>query len=170
LRKPSKRAKTGRRPKSGQVPPAKPDADSPRFAGGGDVFCFLSHATKNRRFAERIQRVLGDHGVDVWLAGDQIIAGQDWLEQVGNALERSDWLLVLLSPAAVKSDWVNLEVKYAIVQERFQGRIILLVYQECELRSSWWGLASVQHVDFQEDFHEGCTQLLAIWGIAYRRQ
>jgi len=30
-----------------------------------------------------------------------------------------------------------------------------------------WTLASLQMVDFREDFDQGCRELLRIWGIGY---
>jgi hypothetical protein len=93
---------------------------------------------------------------------------QQWQEEIGRALRRCDWLIVVLSPKAVKSTWVKRELSYALTQTRFQNRIVPVLYRKCDYERLHWALAGFQRVDFTRDFAVGCGDLLKIWGLRYK--
>jgi len=61
--------------------------------------------------------------------------------------------------------WVNRELSYALIQERFQDRIVPVLYRQCDYEQLHWTLASFQIVNFTGVFAEGCCDLLRIWGV-----
>jgi len=87
--------------------------------------------------------------------------------QIGKALARCDWFLVVLSPSSVKSQWVKRELLYALNDGRYQGRIIPVSFKRCNHLNLSWTLGGLQFVDFMNGFDEGCLSLLRIWGIGY---
>src|ERR1035437_5127578 len=85
---------------------------------------FLSHSVKDRRFAERIANVLRCHGVPVWYSGTNIVGAKQWHDEIGKALARCDWFVIVLSPRSVKSPWVKRELLYALNDARYENRIV----------------------------------------------
>ena len=92
-----------------------------------------------------------------------------WHDEIGRALARCDWFVLVLSPDAVLSTWVKRELIYSLQQDRFEGHIIPLLYQPCAYDELSWTLSQLQMVDFSQDFHEGCRNLLRIWHLGYAR-
>lgn len=131
---------------------------------------FLSHASRNQRFAEKLAETLRRHGVPVWYSATSLVGAQQWHDEIGEAQDRCDWFVVILSPASVKSRWVRHELNYALLQERLDGRIIPILYRECDVRKLSWTLPAIQYVDFTGDFAEGCRDLLRIWGLGFRAE
>ncbi len=81
---------------------------------------FLSYASEDRDVAQRVAQSLRQQGHDVYPA-----AG--WPQDVGAALGRAEAFVVMLSPAALGSPFVNQEIKVALISERLQNRLIPVV-------------------------------------------
>lgn len=64
---------------------------------------FLSHSSKDRRFVERLVGVLKKHGVNYWFSAAHIVGATQWHDEIGHALQRSRWFLVVLTPNAARS-------------------------------------------------------------------
>src|SRR5437867_5069624 len=112
---------------------------------------FLSHASQDHEAAHRLRELLVAHGVPVWFSPHHIRGAQQWQDEIGAALARCGWLMVLLTPHAVKSMWVKRELGYALSEKRYQDRIIPLLFQKCDLRALSWTLPQFQTIDFTED-------------------
>jgi hypothetical protein len=74
----------------------------------------------------------------------------------------------VLSPAAVKSEWVKRELVYALQSKRYHKRIAPLVLRSCQIDKLSWTLSGFQHIDFRKNFDAGARDLLALWKITYR--
>jgi hypothetical protein len=124
---------------------------------------FLSHASGNRRFADRLAKSLRKKGIAVWYSKTHLRGAQQWQEEIGEALRRCDWIVVILSSASVKSMWVKRELSYALIQKRFENKIVPVLYQDCDFEKLHWTLASFQMVDFTGAFSKGIEALLKTW-------
>ena len=80
---------------------------------------FLSHSSENANFTARLARVLSAHGVNSFLSKQHIRGAQEWHDEIGAALKRCDWFLVVLSPQSVRSRWVKHELIYALQDNRY---------------------------------------------------
>ena len=129
---------------------------------------FLSYSTVDSRFATQIAELLKRHGVPVWYSHTEIFGSMQWHDEIGHALRRCDWFVILLSPDSVNSFWVKHEFTFAIRQKRLASRIVPVVFRVCDFEEFSWTLSSYQLVDFTEDFEKGCRALLRIWGIGYQ--
>ena len=129
---------------------------------------FLSHSAKDRHLSETIAQVLRDHGVPVWHSGTNIVGAKQWHDEIGNALRRCDWLVVILSPHSVKSEWVKRELVYALNDARYNMHIVPLSLKPCKHLELSWTLGEFQFVDFTKDFRKGYRSLLRIWGLGYQ--
>jgi len=124
---------------------------------------FLSHASQDHARARRLRALLIAHGVPVWFSPHHIRGAQQWQDEIGEALARCGWFMVLLTPYAVKSMWVERELKYALIQRRYQDRIIPLLFKRCDFHELSWTLPQLQFIDFTMDYWHGCVELLRIW-------
>ncbi len=124
---------------------------------------FLSHASRNHAAAQRLRDLLVAHGVPVWFSPHHIKGAQQWQDEIGAALARCDWFIVMLTPAAVKSMWVKRELNSVLAEKRYESRIIPLLFKQCDYRALSWTLPQFQFVDFTQDYRKGCEQLLRIW-------
>jgi hypothetical protein len=106
--------------------------------------------------------------VRVWYSQTDIVGAQQWHDEIGAALRRCDWFLLVLSPHSVESMWVKRELLFALDQARFADRIVPIVLQPCRFDRLSWVLSSFQSVDFKQSFDQGCRDLLRVWGLNHR--
>lgn len=85
---------------------------------------FLSYERADEKLAARLREQLSKKGFDVWDPAREIFPGTNWARQVGDALEMSDAMVVILSPDSVKSELVQQEIEFAISDRKKEGRLI----------------------------------------------
>ena len=112
---------------------------------------FLSHAHEDREFAGSLAEVIRHHGIPVWYSQTNILGAQQWLDEIGAALQRCDWFAVILSPQSVQSMWVKRELSYALLENRFENRIVPIRYQVSDYSALSWILPQFQMVDFHRN-------------------
>jgi hypothetical protein len=130
---------------------------------------FLSHSSRNVAFAKRLRATFTAHGITSFLSKEHVRGAQEWHDEIGAALDRCDWFLVILSPQSVASRWVKHELIYALQKSHFRKRIIPVLYRTCDTDKLSWTLSAFQWIDFRKGFHDGCRQLLAIWRLDYQQ-
>ena len=128
---------------------------------------FLSHSHHDKRLTVRVAEELRRHGVPVWYSERHLVGAQQWLDQIGLALRRCDWFAVVLTPEAIDSMWVKRELSDALIDRKYDGRIVPLMAKSCDPRTLGWPLAALQTISLRP-FERGITELLRIWGITYR--
>jgi hypothetical protein len=131
---------------------------------------FISHAAGDRRDARLAQRLaagLRERGVGVWIAPDDIPAGEEWhAELISAVLERCTHFLVLLSAASTRSPWVLEEV--ALARDRYERRgdltiLPLAVGTLGEFANAAF-LRRFQEVVYRDDFHAQLAEVTAALG------
>jgi hypothetical protein len=129
---------------------------------------FLSFSSFDAAFAGELVAILRRHGVPVWYSPTDLIGAQQWHDEIGDALRRCDWFLIVLSPNSLQSHWVKRELYFALNDARYVGRIVPLLLQPCDYPLFSWTLPGMQLIDFVRDLETGYIELLRIWGIGYR--
>jgi len=129
---------------------------------------FISHATADRKFLDKLCKVLIHHNLRFWHSRRDIRGAQQWHDEIGAALKNCDWFVLVLSPSAVRSKWVKRELMFALQEDHYEDRIIPIVAKECDVGKLSWTLPSSQCVDFSRSFAKGCREMLRIWRIPYR--
>ena len=129
---------------------------------------FLSHSSRNRSFVVRLTRVLERHKVPYWYSERHIAGAKQWHDEIGRALDECNWFLVVLTPHAVRSQWVKRELLFALNAARYNKRIVPLLLRPCKYSRLSWTLPAFQFVDFTPGFDHGCRQLLRIWTLEYQ--
>ncbi len=126
---------------------------------------FVSHAHQDRAFVAKLTGLLQRHGIKYWYSPKHIVGAQQWHDEIGKALARCDWFLLVLSPNAVKSKWVAHEYFYALNEDRYVQRIVPVFYKPCHWKKLSWTLKRFQWVDFAKNRPEAYRELLKIWGL-----
>jgi TIR domain len=131
---------------------------------------FLSHTNQDRGFVDSLAEVMRRHGLPVWYSQTNILGAQQWHDEIGAALRRCDWFLVVLSPQSVESTWVKREVMYAFEHDRYDNKIVSVIYQSCDYEEKLsWILPQFQMVDFTRAIDQGYVDLLRVWGLGYQK-
>jgi len=124
---------------------------------------FICHDTEDAKFAHRLADDLPRLGVQVWIAPESIGPGESWVSAVERGLEESSHMVVVLTPAALESEWVKKETEVAIAQERKRRiRVIPLDVEPCQVPLL---LSSYQMVSFHRDYEAGLSQLEKMLGL-----
>ena len=87
--------------------------------------CFISYASKDHPFAERLYADLQNKGVRCWFAPEDMKTGDRIRPRIDETIRLYDKLLLILSKTSVESRWVEQEVETALAREREQGTTIL---------------------------------------------
>lgn len=93
---------------------------------------FISYATEaDGAFALTLARRLERRGRSCWMAGRELIDSDEWNEDILNAVEACGEFLLLLSAAALASDFMRAEVKHAFEQ----GKRVTVVHLAPRLKA-----------------------------------
>jgi uncharacterized protein YjbI with pentapeptide repeats len=87
--------------------------------------CFISYSTKDEDFARRLHADLQDKGVRCWFAPKDARQGRKLHEQIGEAIQLYEKLLLVLSEHSINSEWVKTEIAKAREREVREKRQVL---------------------------------------------
>jgi len=87
--------------------------------------CFISYSTKDQLFVERLHADLQNKNVRCWFAPHDLPIGAKTWDAIDEAIRRRDKVLLVLSQAAIDSDWVEDEVSKAYAEERERKTLVL---------------------------------------------
>jgi hypothetical protein len=122
---------------------------------------FISHSTRDSDFAEgKLKPYLEGRGIKAWLSERDIPTAVDWERKIRRALSEAEWCIVILSPDAVKSDWVQAEVHWAL--EKRKGCVIPVMIRDCDPGELHLKLLRIQYIDLRTDPAAGARRLLEI--------
>jgi hypothetical protein len=122
---------------------------------------FISHSSRDAAFVlSHIKPALDRAGVDAWFSATDIRVAADWERQIRTALSQADWFVVVLSPDAERSDWVQSETHWAL--EHLRGRIIPVMARACDPCQIHLRLGTIQYIDFREDPGTAAARLIAL--------
>lgn len=88
---------------------------------------FLSYSEADREFARKLSSQLSKRGLQVWDPSDHLFPGDNWPLKIGEALQESKAMVVLLSPDSMKSEWVRREIEYALGDQNYKGRLFTVL-------------------------------------------
>jgi hypothetical protein len=120
---------------------------------------FLSHSTNDALFVDRLASDLERLSIGVWYDKWELRVGDSLLDKIAAGIEENDYLVVVLTPASVASDWVRLELKAALMRELSEKRVVVLpvLLADCVLPTF---LRDKKYADFRADYEHGFQDLL----------
>lgn len=84
---------------------------------------FLSYAPSDEAFAKALSSQLSRRGLSVWSPSEEVLPGDNVWLRIGEALENSRAMVVLVSPESMRSQSVRREIEYALGQSNYEGRL-----------------------------------------------
>jgi hypothetical protein len=87
--------------------------------------CFISYASTDHAFAERLYADLQNKGVRCWFAPKDMQIGDEFRSRIDASIHLHDRLLLILSEHSIKSRWVQKEVETAFEKEAKENRRVL---------------------------------------------
>lgn len=104
---------------------------------------FVSHSHNDNGWCRPFVQTLYDAGVDVWYDEKGLSGGAEWMAQIEDQLQQRDFFLLVLTPDAWASDWVQREIRLATITRRIiiplmvkttpiSGFLLTVQYVPCE--------------------------------------
>jgi len=84
--------------------------------------CFISYSHQDELFSQRLHSRMRDEKLRVWYAPEDMKGGRKLYEEIFDAIQIHDKLLVVLSESSMKSEWVMTEIRRARKVEREENR------------------------------------------------
>lgn len=97
---------------------------------------FISYARKDEALAGKVAATLEEAGLDAWYDKREIMPGENWADNIAKGLKESDAMVVLLTPHALESDLVSLDIDHALSEKAYKNRLIPVLVGEPEDFSS----------------------------------
>jgi hypothetical protein len=97
---------------------------------------FLSHTREDKQFVDRLKVALNQRGVeDVWVDEAEIMVGDSLQQKIEDAITKTRYFGVILSPRSVKSRWVRKELELAMQRELETDSVVVLplLFEKCEI-------------------------------------
>jgi hypothetical protein len=118
---------------------------------------FLSYSHKDVDIMRRIRDDLRSSGLIVWNDENLVPGTHSWKKAIENAIENTANLIVVLSPAAKLSEWIERELEYATAC----GIPVIPVLANGDERNAVpFELINVQRVDIRANYDAGIQQLI----------
>ena len=121
---------------------------------------FISYSRKDINFARRLAGDLEKAGYVVWWDITDLRGGDDWVRVIPEAIETSDFVIVVLSPDSTVSEWVRKEYTQAL---SLRKRIIPIMLRTTPVP---FALNTINYVDFTSEpaYAESLNALLLALG------
>ena len=103
---------------------------------------FISYSRKDTDFVRKLAGDLEKAGYDVWWDITDLRGGDDWVRQIPTAIEASQFVIVVLSPNSIASEWVEKEYTQAL---SLRKKIIPIMLAPCNVPFS---LNTINYVNF----------------------
>ncbi|MBF0549706.1 MAG: toll/interleukin-1 receptor domain-containing protein [Deltaproteobacteria bacterium] len=87
---------------------------------------FLSHSSKDKQFVDWLHDKLRSANLELWYDKYEILVGDSILEKIYEGLDGSEFFLVVLSKAAVASEWVKRELEPKTLEEIEKKKVVVL--------------------------------------------
>lgn len=100
--------------------------------------CFISYSSRDEEFTRRLHSRMRDAHMRVWFAPEDLKGGRKLHEQLFDAIQIHDRLLLVLSENSMQSEWVMTEIRKARQVELKENRRKLFPIRLCtfdELRN-----------------------------------
>jgi TIR domain/FHA domain len=121
------------------------------------VKLFISYSRTDKTFVQRLTDDLKAHQIDLWLDANEIQAGEDWRDAVWRGLQLCDIMLLVISPASMKSPEVASEWKYYVQAKK---AIIPVLCQSIPVGEIHYQISSLHYIDFNDAEYDTAIALL----------
>ncbi|MEM0969293.1 MAG: toll/interleukin-1 receptor domain-containing protein, partial [Verrucomicrobiota bacterium] len=99
---------------------------SPKAPTLDHLTIFISPSSQDDTSVLRLRRALQNHGHTVYDDSQELDQNGELASQIKNLIDRSNRVLVLVSPSAAESGWVARELDYAARQEQIRPNLDII--------------------------------------------
>lgn len=78
---------------------------------------FVSYSHEDKSVARRLVDELAHHGISCWIDEGELLIGDSLVERIGEAIEKAEFLIAVVSKHSVDSRWCRQELSQAAVEE-----------------------------------------------------
>ena len=95
---------------------------------GQSVLVFISHASEDKEeYIEPIVSDLEDCYINVWIDRKKILPGDNLRKSIfRDGLDKADIVLIFFTEQAIKSRWVDREIKHILREEKDKGNKLMM--------------------------------------------
>ncbi|MBK9780304.1 MAG: SUMF1/EgtB/PvdO family nonheme iron enzyme [Anaerolineales bacterium] len=123
---------------------------------------FVSYSRKDLTFIERLAADLEGQGCDVWYDLSGLDGGSRWVDEIEKQIKQRPFMIVVLSPDSIASEYVNEEVVFA--KQLKTKKVIPLYYRPCEEKMLY---ASLNRIDVQgEKYDQNFNRILQALNVS----
>lgn len=116
---------------------------------------FMSYSRRELGFVDDLVKKLEDEKYNVWLDYRALVPGSPWNVQIDKGLKEADTVLLVVSKAAIASEYVALEWRHFLESKK---RVILLIFEAVDLPKE---LEKYEWVDFRSNYKAGLKELFS---------
>jgi len=119
---------------------------------------FISHTSADKDFVRQLAEDLKLLGHQPWLDEWEIRVGECIVSRIQQGLEDCDYTVIVLSPNAIQSGWVEKEWKASYWNEIQERRVVILpvMLKDCDVPAL---LKTKKYADFRTRYPLGLAQL-----------
>jgi hypothetical protein len=130
------------------------------------VFVSHHHSPEENAFTAQLVAALERAGADVWVDTERIPSG-DFVRKINEGLSGRQWLVLVMTPDALRSPWVQTEVNAAVnqVNAGHMLGVIPFVAQACDERDIPPLWANLQRYNAILDYQAALSGLLRALGL-----
>jgi len=135
-----------------------PPSDAPRLRD--HVFISYDHA--DRALTERLAGDLRNQGYTTWIDFEGIRGGDVWRQAIVDGINASAVVLIMLSPDAVRSEWVGIELQAALDFKKKVVPLLIRPFDTPEDLDAYHALKidHIQYRDFTSGYEAAFHELL----------
>jgi len=120
---------------------------------------FVSYSSKDRPFVLAFVEELKSFGAKIWIDQLDIELGENWDNAIEEALEKSETIMIIISPTSVESQNVQDEVSIAISTKK---KMVPILIRPCELPMRW---GRRQYADLASNPDKAINDILHFLGL-----
>lgn len=133
------------------------------------ISVFLSHSSADKNFVRKLASRLKDYDIRCWLDEAELNIGDSLTERIGRAIVETDYFIIVLSKASIKSRWVKKELQIALEKE-FSGKhtvVVLPLLLDIDPSQRPPFLRDKIYADFRDfrNFEKALRLLLRVFGM-----
>ena len=121
---------------------------------------FISHSSKDKEFVFQLSKDLCALGHKPWFDDWEIKVGECIPSKIDRAIGEADYVIIVLSPDAVNSGWVEREwqSKYWDEIEKNKTLVLPILISDCQIPNL---LKTKKYADFRDNYRVGIVYLMA---------
>jgi len=129
------------------------------------ISVFISYAREDSDIAARIYKDLSSNNLSPWLDKEEILPGQDWMDELENAISKCTYFIALLSTNSVsKTGVVQKELKRALekLEQHPRSAIYLVPVRIEECDPSYTEIKRLHWLDLFPSYEKGIANLIKV--------